>query len=130
MKWGVTDFKCASGNHWPPLATALFRMNIQSCYFCGIVVILIVFKTGINTVSFLACFLSGVLGVFNSPVPTPAHGILGLGIARVFICDLYWRTRACLLCIFLPPSTVPVHFTKLLTRALFVVGLVTVHIFS
>ena len=40
---------------------------------CGKVMILNVFKTGINTV-WLCC----VLGVFNSAVATPAHGLIGL----------------------------------------------------
>jgi len=54
-------------------------MSIQSCYFCvQKVVILNVFKIGINVVSFLPVFLSCVLGVFNSPVATPTHGLLGL----------------------------------------------------
>ena len=34
------------------------------------------------------------------------HGL----IDRVFDYDLYWRTRACLLCIPVPPSTVPIHY--------------------
>jgi len=33
------------------------------------------------------------------------HGL----IARVFDCDLYWRTRACLLCISVPPPAVSIH---------------------
>ena len=37
--------------------------------------ILSVFKTGINAVSFLSVC---VLGVFDSPVATPAYGLLGL----------------------------------------------------
>jgi len=32
------------------------------------------------------------------------------GSARVFIYDLYRRTQACLLCIFVPPPTVPLHW--------------------
>jgi len=44
--------------------------NLLLCSRCGNIVILIVFKTGINAVIF-ACFLSAVLGVFNSPVRTP-----------------------------------------------------------
>jgi len=48
------------------------------CSRCGKVVILNVFKIGINAVSFLPVFLSCVLGVFNSPVATPANGLLGL----------------------------------------------------
>jgi len=65
-------------------------------------VILNVFKTGINTVSFLPVFLSRVLGVLNSPVPTPAHGLLGQDL--VFVCE-----NASLLCVFVPPPTVPLH---------------------
>jgi len=34
-------------------------------------------KTGFNAVSFLPVLLSCVRGVFNSPVATPAHGLLG-----------------------------------------------------
>jgi len=41
-------------------------------------VILNVFKTGMNAVSFLPVFLSCVHRVFNSPVATPAYGLLGL----------------------------------------------------
>jgi len=41
------------------------------CSRCGKVVILNVFTTGINAVSF-CLFLSCVLCVFNSPVATPA----------------------------------------------------------
>jgi len=41
------------------------------------VVILNVFKTGINAVSFLPV-LSCVFSVFNSPLATPTHGLLGL----------------------------------------------------
>jgi len=31
------------------------------------------------------------------------------GLARVFGYDLYRITQACLLCIFVPPPTVPLH---------------------
>jgi len=48
------------------------------CSRCGKVVILLVFKIGINAASFLPVFLSYVLIVFNSPVAIPAHGLLGL----------------------------------------------------
>jgi len=48
------------------------------CPRCGKVVISNVFKTGINAVSFLPVFLCCVLGVFNSPVAAPVHGLLGL----------------------------------------------------
>jgi len=54
---------------------------LHLCSRCGKVVILNVFKTGINAVSFLPVFLSYVLGVFNSPVATPAHDLLGLSLS-------------------------------------------------
>jgi len=53
-------------------------------------------------------FLSCVLGVFNSPVATPAHELLGLS-PSLRLRYIYRRTRACLLCIFVPPPTVPLH---------------------
>jgi len=43
------------------------------------------------------------------------------GSARILDYDLYLKTRACLLCIFVPPRKGRSHFTKLLTRALFFV---------
>jgi len=48
-------------------------------------------------------FLSCVLGVFNSPVATPAHGSSGL--ARVFDYDLYRRMRASLLALYIFATT-------------------------
>ena len=32
------------------------------------------------------------------------------GLARIFDYDIYQRTQACLLCIFVPPPTVPLHW--------------------
>jgi len=57
-------------------------------------------------VSFLPV-LSCVFGVFNSPVVTPVHGLLGLnlGLRLRFVS----KRRACLLWIFVPPLTVPLH---------------------
>jgi len=83
---------------------------------CGQIVILNVFKTGINAVSFLPVYLSCVLGGFYSPVVTPAHGLLGLwpSLRLRFISE-----STSLLCILVPPPTVQLHYTKLLTRALF-----------
>jgi len=66
--------------------------------------------------SHFACFLSCVLGVFNSLVATPTHGG-ALGFARVFDYHLHQRTRACSLSVFVPPPRS--HFTKLFTRPLF-----------
>ena len=34
MKWGAQILNGVSGTTGPPLATALCRMNIQSCCFC------------------------------------------------------------------------------------------------
>jgi len=62
------------------------------CSRCVKAVIFNAFKTGTNAVPFLPV-LSCVLGVFNNPVVTPVHGLLGL--TRVFDYDIYWRTRAC-----------------------------------
>jgi len=78
------------------------------CSRCGKVVILNVYKTGINTVSFSQFILSCVLRVFNSAVATSAQRLLGL--SRVFDYDLYWRKRACMLFIFVPPTAVPLHY--------------------
>jgi len=72
------------------------------------VVILYVFKKGINDVSCFPVFLSYVLGVFNSPVAIQHTG--SSGFARVFDNDLYRRTRACLLGIFLLPPTAQLHY--------------------
>jgi len=45
------------------------------CSTCGKIVILDVFKTGITIVSFFACCLNCVVGVFKSSVATPALGL-------------------------------------------------------
>jgi len=87
------------------------------CSRCGKVAILNVFKTGINAVSFFPVVLSCVLGVFNSPVATPAHGLRGLSPSRRL---RFASENASLLALYIylyhqPQS----HFTKLLTRALF-----------
>jgi len=86
------------------------------CSRCGKVV----FLTDINAVIF-TCFLSCVLGVFNSPVATPARGL-----SRVFDYDLYWRKRACFAYLCHHPWS---HFIKLLNRALFVGPCHCSHIF-
>jgi len=68
-----------------------------------------VFKTGINAVSFI---LSCVLGVFNSPVATPAYGLLGFARLQLrFISE-----NVSLLALFHHPRS---QFTKLVTRVLF-----------
>jgi len=78
-------------------------------------VILKVFKAGYQCCVIFPClFLSCVLVVFNSPVATPAHGLLGFSpIPRLRFISEY----ASLHCIFVPPPCF--HFTTLLTRALF-----------
>jgi len=69
--------------------------------------------------SHICLFLSCVLGVFNNPAVSSAHELHGF--SRIFDYYIYMRTRACLLCIFVPPPKGRSHFTKLLTRALFFV---------
>jgi len=62
---------------------------LLQCSRCGKVVIVNVFMTGINTVSF-SLVLSCDLGVFNSAVAAPDTGSSGL--ARVFDYELCCRT--------------------------------------
>jgi len=45
---------------------------------------------------------------FQQPSGDSAHGLFVL--SRVFGNDLYRRTRACLFCIFVTPTTVPLHY--------------------
>jgi len=76
------------------------------CSRCGKVVILNVFKTGINTVLFLPVFKL-CSWCFNSSVPTAAHGFLGHGpsLRLRFILE-----NASLLAFYIvPPPTVPLH---------------------
>jgi len=72
------------------------------CSRSGNFVILNVLKTGINAVSFLPV-LRCVLGIFNSPVASPAHG-LGPSLRLQLISE-----NASLLCIFMPTPTVPLY---------------------
>jgi len=67
------------------------------CSRWGKVVILNVFKTDINA------FSSCVLGVFKSPVATPAQG-LSSSLRLRFISE-----NASLLCVFVLPPKVPLH---------------------
>jgi len=72
-------------------------------------VILNVFETGINAVSFLPVF-QAVFLLFLTPQWRLRH-MCSSGWARFIDHGLYWRTRACLLCIFVPPPTVLVDFS-------------------
>jgi len=89
------------------------RMSIQSRYFC-------VHKCGkvvcFKKVSMLCnfCLFCCVL-VFLTAQWRLRH----MGSARVFNCDLYRRTRACLLCTVYLCHHPRSHLTKLLTRSLF-----------
>jgi len=74
---------------------------------CGNVVILTVFKTGINAVSFL-CVIYAVFSVFLT-AQRRLRRTSSSGLARVFDYELYQRTQACLLCTFVSPPTVPIH---------------------
>ena len=131
MKCGSTDFKWGARHDCPLLATAMCRMcSIQSCYFCVLDVEMLWFWMCLRQVSILChffLFLRCVLVVFNSPVLTLAHRLLGhspslrlwfiLENASLLACFIYLCHH--------PPS----HFTNLLTGALFIVALVTVHVF-
>jgi len=72
--------------------------------------ILSVFKTDINTVSFLPVFKLNYW-CFQQPNADSGTRAPGKsGIVRVLVYDLYWRTQTCLLCIFVPPPTVPLQW--------------------
>jgi len=66
-----------------------------------------VFKTGINALLFLPVF-QAVFMVFLTARWLLRH-TGSSGLAHVFDYDLYRRTQACLLCMFMPPPTVPLH---------------------
>ena len=86
-------------------------MSSQSYYFCVLDVEKLWFWMCLRQISILrpfCLFLSGILDIFNSPVPIAAHG--SSGIVRVFVYDLYWRKLACLFCIFVLPRAVPLHW--------------------
>ena len=55
--------------------TPLYSIMLLLCSRCGKVVILDRYPCCVVFARFLSC----VLGVFNGPVATPAHGLLGLG---------------------------------------------------
>jgi len=78
------------------------------CPRCGKVVILNAFKTGINPVSFLPVVYA-VFSVFLTAQWRLRH-TGSSGLARVFDYGLSRRTQACLLCIFVPPPTVPLNW--------------------
>jgi len=78
---------------------------LRLCCRCGKVVILNVFKTGINTVSFLHVF-NCVLGVFNRPLTTPTLG-LGPSLRLRFTLE-----NASLLCLFVSLHHPRLHFNK------------------
>ena len=69
--------------------------------------ILNVFKTGINAVSFLPVFYA-VFSVFLTAQWRLRHSG-SWGLTRVVDYDLYRRTQASLLCIFVPPPSVSLH---------------------
>jgi len=96
------------------------------CSRCGNVVILNVFRQ-VSILCHFRLFLSCVLGVFNSPVATLAHGLLGHTPESSFTIYIRKHEFACFIYLCHHRQS---HFTKLLTRDLFNVGLVTVHIFS
>jgi len=95
---------------WIPVSNALeneYSVMLLLSPRCGNVVILTVFKTGINAVSFL-CVFYAVFSVFLTAQWRLRH-TGSSGLTRVFDYELYQRTQACLLCIFVSPPTVPIH---------------------
>jgi len=87
------------------------RMSIQSCYFCVQDEDKFWFWMCLRQVLTLCHFCCCVLGVFNSPVATPAHGLLGLNPSRWlrFISENASKLALYFLC----------HHHRLLTQALF-----------
>ena len=98
------------------------RMIFQSSHFCVQDAEKLWFWMCLRQVAYqccviFACFFYAVLLVFSTAQWQLRHTGYS-GWAWVFDYDSYRRTRACLLCIFMPPPTA--HSTKLLTRALFI----------
>ena len=90
------------------LVFALMSIRIQSWYFCVQDEEKLWFWMCLRQYqccAIFACFLGCVL-VFNSPVATPAHGLLGL---RPSFRLRFLSWNASLLCMFVPPPTVPLH---------------------
>jgi len=84
-----------------------YSVMLLLCSRCGKVMILNVLKTGINAVSFLPVFQAMFLFLIAR---WRFRHTGSSGLARFFDYDLYWRTRACLFRIFVPPPTVPLHY--------------------
>jgi len=82
------------------------------CSRCGKVVILNVYQCCVIFVCFLGC----VLGVFNSPVATTTHGLLGLSPSLRLRFTIYRRTPASFVYLCHHPWS---YFTQLLTRTRF-----------
>ena len=95
-------------------------MSIQSCYFCVQNVEKLWFWMCLRQVSTL-CYFFLFFKLCVCFFRTAQWWLRYTGssnLAGVFDYDLYHRTRACMLCIFVPPLTVPLQ-NKLLTQALF-----------
>ena len=71
-----------------------------------------------------AFFLSCVLGVFNSPVATPAHGLLPESSITIYIGE---RQLALYIC---ATTTVPLHQVVNSASFLWTLSVATVHIFA
>jgi len=84
-------------------------------------VILNACETGINAVSFLPVF-QAVFVLFLTDQWRLWH-TGSSGLARFMDCGLYWRTRACLICMFVPPPAVPLHYVVISGSFLWVFSL-------
>ena len=109
--WAGVQKKCRKCRFFRLRGNTGCRMSIQSWYFYVQAVEKLWFWMCLRQVSMLChfcLFLRCVLGVFNDPVGTPACGLLGLRSS------LFRRTRASLLCMFVPTSTAPLHYVGLI----------------
>ena len=104
-------------------------MSIQSCYFCVQDEDKLWFWMCLRqvlTLCHFCLFLCCVLDVFNSPVVTAEHGLLGLNLSRWL---RFISENASKLALYICATTI--GFTSLSCQLrVFSLGLVTVHMFS
>jgi len=84
-------------------------MSIQACYFC----VQDVEKCDFECVDRYQCCVIFTLSVFQAVFLlflAVQRRLRHMGSARFFDYHLHRITRACLLCIFVPPPTAPLHY--------------------
>jgi len=116
--WKV-DLKTKNvGHHWSslyiPVSNAVAEWvfsHVTAVFKMWKSVILKVFKTGINAVSFFPClFLKLCVFLLFSTAQWRLRHTGSPGLARFLDYDLYRRTQACLPCVFVPLPMVPLHY--------------------